>query len=552
MDSKGILPFLIVMITSRIHHAHPHRKERNLQKSVHQSLASDVDSEIITSRTTAYLSCESGDMVVKINFTEPYHGVAYANDRFSPCRFYGDGKKYYEMRIPLKGCGTKQEKARVFINNILVRFHPSLELEGDEIKTIICRYPPPLAPPPNNIVGPIIYPTTPTIPETQPKLSEIDILIIICTILFISLLILGIGIAYFCLKRRNIHLVRRKQAPSLAPSSQITKLTGSLISEFDSIRIPRATALSTAGSEAILLASSANKSDASTSDYPSETPSSLSSLDDLDTRGSDYHLDSEPVYADIQRKFVQPTYPNHASKIEVRNYDDFFITKTSKTTLTEETINTRKVYDKTNPHPSQWNVMFRILNSPKTIEGMDLLTEKDKELLKDKIVDDGRFRQLIQEATTNRDMDILTKDSCYSHMYNPEKWSVIIRILNSCDRNEWRNVHHSPVPSSRANSIRSLTEIDVNFNHSDGEESISSMPMSRVAQERSTSEYLEVIPVISRRNHSNYSFSEYSAAKNLDSQNSRTVNTNVTRVPSIGERETVKSVTEEHVCDWQK
>lgn len=550
MASKGILPFLIVMITSRFQ-AHAHRKERHLQKIVHQSLASNINSEIVTTRTTAYLSCESGDMVVKINFTQPYHGVTYANDRFSPCRFYGDGRKYYEMRIPLKGCGTKQEKPRVFINNILVRFHPSLELEGDEIKTIICRYPPPLAPPPSNIVGPVIHPTTPIAPEIQPKLSEIDILIIICSILFLSLLILGIGIAYFCLKRRNIHVVRRKQALSIAPSSQITKLSGSSVSEFDSIRIPRATALSAAGSEAVLLASSADKSDTSTSDYPSETPSSLSSLDDLDGRGSDYHiLDSEPVYADIQKKTVYPPYPDHTSRIEVRNYDDYFITKTSETSFTEETM--RKVYDVNNPNPIQWSVMFRVLNPPKTIEGVDSLTDKDKELWKNKIVDDGKFRQLVHEATITRDMNILTRNSQYSNMYDPQKWHVIIRILNSCDNaKEWRHTQLSPIPSSRGDTIRSITEMDVDFNSSDVE-SITSIPISRVTQERSTSEYLEVIPVINRRNNFDHSLSEYYVSRVPDSQTSRTVNSSITRVPSIGEREAVKSVTEEHVCDWQK
>ena len=35
---------------------------------------------------------------------------------------------------------------RLFVNNITVRFHQTLELEEDEIKTIICRYPPPAAP----------------------------------------------------------------------------------------------------------------------------------------------------------------------------------------------------------------------------------------------------------------------------------------------------------------------------------------------------------------------------------------------------------------------
>lgn len=58
---------------------------------------------------SAYLSCESGEMIVKINFTEPFRGVGYSDyDRSSPCKFYGDGKKYYELRLPLKGCGTKQ------------------------------------------------------------------------------------------------------------------------------------------------------------------------------------------------------------------------------------------------------------------------------------------------------------------------------------------------------------------------------------------------------------------------------------------------------------
>lgn len=33
---------------------------------------------------------------------------------------------------------------RVFANDVVVRFHKTLELEEDEVKTLICRYPPPL------------------------------------------------------------------------------------------------------------------------------------------------------------------------------------------------------------------------------------------------------------------------------------------------------------------------------------------------------------------------------------------------------------------------
>ena len=45
-------------------------------------------------------------------------------------------------------CSLVQVERRVFVNNIIVRFHPELELEGDEVKTIICRYPSPKVIPP--------------------------------------------------------------------------------------------------------------------------------------------------------------------------------------------------------------------------------------------------------------------------------------------------------------------------------------------------------------------------------------------------------------------
>ena len=94
---------------------------------------------------------------------------------YSSCKITGNGKPEATIRIPLKGCGSLQvfevynfksniirnktfiriivliritisflqRPARVFTNNIVVRFHPRLEFPGDEVITIICRYPPP-------------------------------------------------------------------------------------------------------------------------------------------------------------------------------------------------------------------------------------------------------------------------------------------------------------------------------------------------------------------------------------------------------------------------
>ncbi|CAG0922140.1 unnamed protein product, partial [Notodromas monacha] len=118
-----------------------------------------LGSVIRTNRTSAFLNCTSGAMNVDVEFSEPFWGRIYADfNRFSACSVNGNGGRSYTLALPLRGCGTIQDPARVFINNIIVRFHAGLELDGDEVKTIICRYPPPIAPPPAVPVVPIVAP----------------------------------------------------------------------------------------------------------------------------------------------------------------------------------------------------------------------------------------------------------------------------------------------------------------------------------------------------------------------------------------------------------
>ncbi|KFM71095.1 hypothetical protein X975_10062, partial [Stegodyphus mimosarum] len=310
------------------------RDDSHVDNVVRQAVADEFSSEILTNRTRAYLSCASGEMVIKLNFSEPFRGVTYTDyDRTSPCKFYGDGSRYYELRIPLKGCGTKQEAPRVFINNIIVRFHRSLELEEDEIKTIICRYPPPLAPTQVPIVLP---PPTAAVPViVPPKLSEVELLLIICALLFLTLLLLGIGIAYYCLKKRNIKVIKKRKAISSGPGSEITKLSGSTmgtLSMFDPIRIPRAIAQSTSDSEAALLTSlssqngSGDHSDTIPSDYPSESPSSVNSdveeieggrrmmINDVSTMRGDHFRYENTAFIPDETSSIVSGYPEDQEK----------------------------------------------------------------------------------------------------------------------------------------------------------------------------------------------------------------------------------------------
>ncbi|EZA59864.1 hypothetical protein DMN91_000719 [Ooceraea biroi] len=240
----------------------------------------DISPIIFLNRTKAYLNCGQGSMEVELKFEEPFYGVAYADfDRNSACIFKGRGATTAKLELPLKGCGTKQDPLRVFTNNVVVRFHPGLEMDGDEVITIVCRYPPPVASAPPPLPASISATLAP-VPVTEPPLKGFQILMIICAILFLSLLLLGLGCSYMCLKRRNVRVVHRHPFES-ATGSEITKLSGSSLSHitmFEGLKIPRAhallhaTAVSTSGSEANLVI---DHSDTLPSDYPSESHSEV-------------------------------------------------------------------------------------------------------------------------------------------------------------------------------------------------------------------------------------------------------------------------------------
>lgn len=260
-----------------------------------------IGPKIYTERTNTTLNCASGYMFVDVSFKDPFYGIIYPNgSRNSACRIQGQGKTKYHLELPLKGCGTNRVERRVFVNNIIVRFHPGLELEGDEVKTIICRYPSPVVLPPPIPPAPIIGPPVPT--GLPAPVSEVEILLIICAIVFLALLLVGMACSYTCLKKRNIKLVRRRPM-SLAPSD-ITKMSGSSLI-FDGVKIPRARATSTSDTDTAIV------SETLPSDYPSDPPSSGSELEELDMVERHSSRDS----SGLQEETIQ-AYSNQAFIME--------------------------------------------------------------------------------------------------------------------------------------------------------------------------------------------------------------------------------------------
>ncbi|XP_023160303.2 uncharacterized protein LOC111592369 isoform X2 [Drosophila hydei] len=292
----------------------------------------DISPLIFLNRTKAALNCAAGSMQVDLKFNDPFHGIIQADyDRSSACRVSGKGALSYRLELPLKGCGTIQNPTRVFTNNIIVRFHANLEMDGDEIITIVCRYPPPVPSLPPALPAPILNPIA-TGSVLQPPLKGIQILMIICAIMFLTLLLLGLAVSYYCLRSRPIPIVRRLPM-SMGSGSEITKLSGSSagnISAFEGVKIPRAHAAlqavySSSGSEGALIPS----------DYPSE---SHSEIEEIDTRS----LPFSSAGSFENRAFVQETssiYSDHyAPAQEVPAANAVMSTVMRQTALVQEPL----------------------------------------------------------------------------------------------------------------------------------------------------------------------------------------------------------------------
>jgi hypothetical protein len=189
----------------------------------------------------------------------------------------------------------------VFTNNIIVRFHPGLEIEGDEVITVICRYPTPIPQLP-------IVPELLQLPEgpvaALAPLREFEILLIICAIVFLALLLLGIGCSYYCLKKRNIRVIRRRPVSTIG--SEVTRISDPP-SMFEGLKIPRAHATDTSGSEEL--------TESVHTDYGSEV-TSIATLEEFQSAYSDLggEVEENIVYPDLH----EPPLPAFDIKMRLK------------------------------------------------------------------------------------------------------------------------------------------------------------------------------------------------------------------------------------------
>lgn len=283
----------------------------------------ELPSTIMLNKTKATLNCSSGYMGISLQFQQPFYGIVYADyDRNSACKMTGNGNVVGEIKLPLKGCGTLQKPVRVFTNNIVVRFHPGLEIDGDEVITIVCRYPPPKVIPPIIPAG-LQLPVGEEVRALQP-LREFEILLIICAIVFLALLLLGIGCSYYCLKKRNIKVVRRRPASTLG--SEVTKISEP-ISMFGGLKIPRAHAEDTSGSEEL--------TESVRSEFASDIASTASE-DDYTSAYSDapFELMEGTVYPELH----VPPRPGFDVRTKVKREERAFSPVDSKASSESELI----------------------------------------------------------------------------------------------------------------------------------------------------------------------------------------------------------------------
>ncbi|GFT25451.1 ZP domain-containing protein [Nephila pilipes] len=104
-----------------------------------------VDSEFQSAKSKVSLSCDTGKMVFKMTFFNPFVGVVQIGPKASrECTLRGDGRRTsYTLTVSPDACGSCKGHTcspGTFVNSLYIRYHPTLERDGDDVKTVICKY----------------------------------------------------------------------------------------------------------------------------------------------------------------------------------------------------------------------------------------------------------------------------------------------------------------------------------------------------------------------------------------------------------------------------
>ena len=175
-------------------------------------------------------------------------------------------------------------------------------------------------------------------------LREFEILLIICAIIFLALLLLGIGCSYYCLKKRNIRVIRRRPASTIG--SEVTRISDPP-SMFAGLKIPRAHATDTSGSEEM--------TESVHTDYGTDV-SSIPSMEEFQSAYSDLagEVDENIVYPDIH----EPPMPMFDTKMRVKKKAGTLTPISSRaSSVTEEMMAAQEQYLTTILERTETNTM---------------------------------------------------------------------------------------------------------------------------------------------------------------------------------------------------
>ncbi len=175
-------------------------------------------------------------------------------------------------------------------------------------------------------------------------IREFEILLIICAIVFLALLLLGIGCSYYCLKKRNIRVIRRRPLSTIG--SEVTRVSDPP-SMFAGLKIPRAHAMDTSGSEEM--------TESVHTDYGSDV-TSIATVEEFQSAYSDLagELDESIVYPDM----IEPPAPAFDIKMRMKKYAKSLTPISSRaSSVTEEMLAAQEQYLTTILERTETNTM---------------------------------------------------------------------------------------------------------------------------------------------------------------------------------------------------
>merc|ERR1712156_1153182 len=183
------------------------------------------------------------------------------------------------------------------------------------------------------------------------------------------------------------------------------------------------------------------------------------------------HHQQKHLHQEHHQQHIQQDHRPRHHRTEVEHHQNVVASDLITPVILQRATATMRV----SPPKNNFDVLIRVLEEPDYLGGgteieddvssvHSVLTEEERFRLREVIMTDERIQTILKETHTTEKMLQLKDYRQIEQVIHPQKWDVLIRIIDNADQTAGRKTTGSSVT---AQELRSMTEVMVDYGYND-------------------------------------------------------------------------------------